>query len=156
MAKDYIHLKMDATRAYKWLNNAKEGIGNLKPLFTAIEPSIRSFAKAEFTSQNPNSWKQIDPKYRQWKVKHGLSPIIGVMGGRLKWAASDGAKIKISRNIMQYKLDDTIPTSKTGHKYAKDFDKKRKIFKHTALRVKSFIQGVTVKFVNAQIRKAKP
>ena len=156
MAKDFIHLKMNADKAYKWLRDAKEGIGNLKPMFKGITPDIRSFAAAEFTAQNPNNWKRIDSKYRQWKVKHGFSPLIGVKGGRLKWAASGGAKVSYQRKRMTYTLDDTIPTSAKGFKYAKAFDDKRKIFKTTVLRVDSFIQGVTVAHINKVIGKTKP
>lgn len=161
MAKDFIHLDMDASGALRWLNGVKRGVGDMSPLYKAIEPSMRKFAKTEFSSSNPNNWMELKPEYKAWKSSKGFSTNIGVMTGRMKWAASDGAKTTITQKTMIYELDNSKTRTKKGVDYSQYFDHykdgspKRKIFRWTALRVESFIQGLTVKFVNSEIGKAK-
>ena len=151
MPKDFVYLKADTEQARKWLDSVKNGIGNMKPLFKGIEGDVRYFAASEFSDHNPNKWRRLTPNYKNWKTNMGYPETIGVRTGRLKAGASAHARVKISRKKMIYVLNEDNVKDNKNRKYAKWFDRKRPLFKWTALRVNSFIEGVTLRHINKQI-----
>ena len=146
---------MNTDAAVNWFKKAKKGVGDLRPLWTAVEPQVRKFAKHEFDGSNPNLWMELKPSYREIKVKQGYPATIGVRTGKMRDAASKDALVKIKRSLMSYRLNNSVAVDTSGVNYAKYFDKARKIYRFSQKRVVSFINGTSLKYINAMLGKIK-
>lgn len=155
MAKDFIELNMNVEEAKNWLNKAKQGMGDLSPVFKSIQPDIKKSVEQEFSDRNPNMWQELSDKYKAWKINHGYPSTIGVMSGNLKWGATDGAIIDIKKKQMTWKLNQAKATyAKWFHGGTKKMPK-RNIFRFTVQRIKSIISAITLSKIEKGLKQMK-
>lgn len=141
----------------KWLDKIRAGSGDARPLWAAMIKSktIEKFVQHEFhsTQDSHKMWPALSPGYLEWKRKRGETGI-GYLSGALREAASSQAKRKPGKKSLRWILDQTVPVSDKGYRYAPVFHwgKKdgsqpaRRIFRYTALRVSSFLKLDAKKF----------
>ncbi len=131
----------------RWLNRLREGLGDARPLWTAMIPKIKEFVSFEFhpTVDSHKGWAKLSEKYKEWKIRQGYAPGIGVRKGWLRYGAGERAIIKMNEKTLIWQLNPEPMLKHEGSDYSLSFHKgegkkpARPIYKYTALRVSTFL-----------------
>lgn len=126
----------DTKSAIKWLQSISKGTGDARPLWRAYQPKIIETVNWQFnvSADGHKRWKNIDGKYRRWKVMKGFFWGIGTKTGDLRQAAGRGALKKFKRDELIWIVDDSL----TGAPHARHFHQKRPIYDNISLRFNAF------------------
>ena len=150
-----IEIEVEWKATHEWLDRVRKGVEDARPLWKGITPILREWTANEFAGGNPNRWMKLTPKYKAWKAKEGYPTKIGTMKGKLADASSEGAIVNYNYSSMTFQVDTSKTINESGDSYAKYFNKYRPLFRWTNNRIVSWLDGITMKYLNNLIRKAK-
>jgi phage gpG-like protein len=140
----------DLQQVVKWIDSIGS---NKKKLWKQMIPVMREQVSKEFSDANPNEWKALKPSYVQWKMDQGYPATIGVRTGNLKDAATTNALTTYTDEYLVYQINSNMATAAEGFNYFLDFNRKRKIFKHTERYMNSLYRQSAESWLNADISK---
>ncbi len=140
----------DINHIFSWIKATGERTSGL---WERVEPMMKEQVRREFSDENPNNWRALSPKYLQWKMEQGYPATIGVRKGFLKMAATDRAVIKKGKDYFLYSVNMGIASQVEGFDYFSDFNRKRKIFKHTQRYMNTAYANAVEQWINQGIEE---
>lgn len=143
-------MKFKISANEKEIQNVLNWIGaigqNTRDLWDIVVPIIREKTAEEFTDDNPNRWKELSPRYLEWKRAMGYPDTIGVATGLLRDTAINTQDIFYGDRELRYQVKDSPG-------YFQDFHSKRPLFGYTRTHLETLYREAVQKWINNDIKE---